>query len=86
MHLAEYRADHDFKIKIFGSSILKNGQNVWNQYQDIEFNDDLFPAIGKDYELEHEYSTAQIGLTETKLFNQKEVVDFAVDWLEKREK
>ncbi|MFW5749760.1 MAG: AAC(3) family N-acetyltransferase, partial [Halanaerobium sp.] len=46
MHLAEYRAKHDLKIKIFGSSVLKNGKNVWTKYQDIEFNDDLFPAIG----------------------------------------
>lgn len=86
LHLAEYRADFDLRIKIFGSSILKNGQNVWTQYQDIEFNDDLFPAIGKEYELEHEYSTAKIGMTEAKLFEQKEMVDFAINWLEKRNK
>jgi aminoglycoside 3-N-acetyltransferase len=84
LHLAEYRADHDLKIKIFGSSILKDGKNQWAKYQDIEFNDDLFPAIGKEYESEHEYSTAEIGLTEAKLFKQKEIVDFAVEWLEKR--
>lgn len=84
LHLAEYRADHDFKIKIFGSSILKDGKNVWTEYQDIEFNDDLFPAIGKDYESNNKYSTAKVGLTEAKLFKQKEIVDFAVDWLEKR--
>lgn len=86
MHLAEYRADHDLRIKIFGSSILKNGKNVWTKYQDIEFNDDLFPAIGKEYELEHEFSRTQVGLTEAKLYDQKEIVDFTVSWLEKREK
>ena len=84
LHLAEYRADHDLKIKIFGSSILKDGQNVWTQYQDIEFNDDLFPEIGKEYEVEHKYSTAKVGLAEAKLFKQKELVDFAVNWLGKR--
>jgi aminoglycoside 3-N-acetyltransferase len=84
LHLAEYRAEHDLKIKIFGSSVLKNGKNVWTKYQDLEFNDDLFPAIGKNFESEHDYSTAKIGLTEAKLFKQKEIVDFAVDWLEKR--
>ena len=82
LHLAEYRADHDLKIKIFGSSILKDGQNVWTQYQDIEFNDDLFPEIGKEYEVEHKYSTAKVGLAEAKLLDQQEMVDFAVDWLE----
>jgi len=84
LHLAEYRAEHDLRIKIFGSSILKNGKNVWTQYQDIEFNDDLFPAIGKEYESKYEYSRAEIGLTEAKLFKQKEIVDFAVNWLENR--
>ena len=84
LHLAEYRADHDLKIKIFGSSVLKNGKNVWTQYQDIEFNDDLFPAIGNEYESKHECGRAKIGLTEAKLFKQKEIVDFAVEWLEKR--
>lgn len=84
LHLAEYRADYDLRIKIFGSSIIKNGKKIWAKYQDIEFNDDLFPAIGKEYESEHEYSTAKIGMTEVKLFKQKEIVDFAVNWLEKR--
>ncbi|KXS49676.1 MAG: Aminoglycoside N3-acetyltransferase [Halanaerobium sp. 4-GBenrich] len=86
LHLAEYRAEHEIKIKIFGSSILKGGKNIWTKYQDIEFNDDLFPAIGKEYESEYKYSTAKIGLTEAKLFDQQEMVDFAVDWLEKLEK
>jgi aminoglycoside 3-N-acetyltransferase len=84
LHLAEYRADYDLRIKIFGSPILKNGKRKWAKYQDIEFNDDLFPAIGKEYESKHQHSTAQIGLAEAKLFNQKEIVDFAVSWLEKR--
>jgi len=86
LHLAEYRADFDLRIKIFGSSILKDGKNVWTQYQDIEFNDDLFPAIGKEYESEHKYSRAAIGQAEAKLFKQNEIVDFAVNWLEKRDK
>ncbi|MFP4020285.1 MAG: aminoglycoside N(3)-acetyltransferase [Halanaerobium sp.] len=86
LHLAEYRADHELKIKIFGSSILKNGKVQWTKYQDIEFNDDLFPAIGKGYESEYEYSTAEVGLTEAKLFDQKEMVDYAVSWLEEKRK
>jgi len=85
LHLAEYRAEYDLKIKIFGSSILKDGKNVWAKYQDIEFNDDLFPAIGKEYESEQKYSRATIGLAESKLFKQHEMVDFAVNWLENRE-
>ncbi|RCW51349.1 MULTISPECIES: aminoglycoside N(3)-acetyltransferase [Halanaerobium] len=85
LHLAEYRAEHDLKIKIFGSSILKDGENVWTTYQDIEFNDDLFTVIGKEYESKYKYSRAKVGLAEAKLFNQKEMVDFAVNWLEKRE-
>ena len=84
LHLAEYRADHDLRIKIFGSSIIKNGKKIWAKYQDIEFNDDLFSAIGSEYESKHQYSTAPIGQTEAKLFDQKEMVDFAVSWLEKR--
>ena len=86
LHLAEYRADHDLRIKIFGSSIIKNGKKIWAKYQDIEFNDELFSAIGSEYESKHQYSTARIGLTEVKLFDQKEMVDFAVKWLEKNNK
>jgi len=82
LHLAEYTADHDITIKIFGSSVIKNGQNTWVKYEDIEFNDELFSEIGKAYEKENEYKTAQIGLAEAKLFSQRELVDFAVKWLE----
>ena len=85
LHLSEYRAEHELKIKIFGSPILKEGENVWTQYQDIEFNEDLFPVIGKEYESEYNYSTASVGMTEAKLFNQRKMVDFAVNWLEERE-
>lgn len=86
LHLAEYMADHNLKIKIFGSSILKNGENVWAKYQDIEFNDDLFSAIGEEYEKENEYISTKIGLAEAKLFEQKDMVDFAVKWFEKNNK
>lgn len=86
LHLAEYRADHDLKIKIFGSSILKEGKRVWAKYQDLEFNDDLFSAIAKDYEENNDFYKYKIGLAEAKLYDQQDIVDFAVKWLEENNK
>ena len=85
-HLSEYRCGK-CKTGTFEAPILKieNGceKREWAVFEDIMFNSDLFEQIGKDFEKEHKISTGKIGNSDSKLFNQRDCVDFATEWLQK---
>lgn len=79
-HLAEYRASAPQLVEQ-GSPIWENGQRVWKIYQDIELDDDQFPALGMAFEGTGLVKTAKVGSAECKLFPQRPAVDFACEWL-----
>lgn len=80
LHLAEARADHKKYIDE-GSPIMENGVRVWKEMREIDWNDDPFDQIGADYEAGHPILRNQIAGAETRLFKQRPIVDFTVDWL-----
>jgi aminoglycoside 3-N-acetyltransferase len=53
-------------------------------FEDIEFRDDLFEELGRDFEREKAVNRGRVGSADTRLFSQREAVDFAVDWLRAR--
>ncbi|SHH07162.1 aminoglycoside N(3)-acetyltransferase [Tepidibacter thalassicus] len=81
-HLSEYRIPNQKPFKA-GAPIIENEHRVWKEYNDIEFNTDVFEEIGKDFEKKHEVIINYIGKSKTRLFKQREAVDFAQKWLEK---
>lgn len=54
---------------------------MWKQYKDIEFNEDIFPEIGLDFEKNHNINVGLVGIGKCKLFKQRDAVDFAEKWL-----
>ena len=82
-HLAEYRAP-GAKEEILGAPMLENGQHVWKHYRDIEINSDIFPTIGADFEQTGLVKIARVGSATTRLFSQRQGVDFAVGWLTRK--
>ncbi|MCA9958881.1 MAG: AAC(3) family N-acetyltransferase [Anaerolineales bacterium] len=79
-HLAEYRTG----IRPFmrqGAPLLVNGQATWTSYQDIDFNDDIFPDIGADFEKTGAVTIGPVGSATCRLFRQQTAVDFAESWL-----
>lgn len=83
MHLAENRAGLAAPERR-GAPVFENGQRVWKWYQDLELNADIFPQIGADFEKTHPVRVGKIALAESRLFSQRGVVDFSVDWLKAR--
>ncbi len=83
MHLAEYRAGLAAPERR-GAPVFENGQRVWKWYQDLEIDSDIFPQIGADYEKAHPARVGKIALAESRLFAQRSVVDFTVNWLKAR--
>lgn len=55
--------------------MLENGKRVWKAYETL-FVD------GEDFEKAYSTLPVQLGNTAIRLMNQRDVVDFAVQWIE----
>ncbi|MGM0411614.1 MAG: aminoglycoside N(3)-acetyltransferase [Bacillota bacterium] len=83
LHLAEYKANYDKKIKEYGAPMIKNGERIWADFKEIEVDSDDFQELGNDYEKINEYTEFNLAHSTAKLFSQPDIVDFAIDWFEK---
>ncbi|MBY8999641.1 MAG: AAC(3) family N-acetyltransferase [Candidatus Heimdallarchaeota archaeon] len=59
------------------------GKRIWKGFEDLDYNDEDFPQIGADFEREQPILQGKIGQANSKLIQMKELVDFAVVWMEK---
>lgn len=66
-----------------GSAILVNGVRKWVIYSSLDNHDEDFGELGTTFETLHEIRIHRIGRAEVRLFKQRVLVDFAVDWMEK---
>ncbi len=82
-HLGEYRAGVSPWSET-GAALLENGQRVWKVFREVEWNDELFPEIGSDFERTGAVRLALVGVGEARLFSQRAAVDFAERWLRER--
>lgn len=86
LHLAEYRATFPGKKEISqGAPILIDGKRSWVKLNDFEeHSEDDFAEIGKAYLASGgTVLKGKIGQADSQLLPQVELVDFAVDWMEK---
>ena len=65
---------------------MENGKRVWKAYETLFVDGKDFADIGADFETAHVVNTADIGGTKLKTMKQRELVDFAVEWIEKNRK
>lgn len=79
-HLSEYLSKTRDIID-YECSLLESGKRIWKKFQDIELLSDEFGNIGKDFEKENEVYNGKIGNANSKLFLQRDCVDFATKWL-----
>jgi aminoglycoside 3-N-acetyltransferase len=82
-HLAEIRAGIG-KVIRQGAPIWLNGRRTWQWYDELDYDDELFPQIGAEFEKVHPVQIGKVGLAECRLFSQKTAVDFAANWLRPR--
>ena len=83
MHLAEYRADYATKRTIEDGAPAAAG---WVAFSEFETDSSDFDRVGEDYlqsEAGHAVHRGRVGLADSQLMPQRDVVDFAVSWLEK---
>ncbi len=89
LHHAEFRARLRHKNVVhYRCPILRDGQRVWVEIEDYDTGDPhddySFEAIAQDYLSAGQGRQGQVGNAACYLFDAAPLVDFAVDWLEKR--
>ncbi|WP_099469481.1 aminoglycoside N(3)-acetyltransferase [Konateibacter massiliensis] len=84
LHLADARANYPSKHFVSESSaVLEKGQRVWKTYETLYVDGEDFEEIGADFELQYSVQKSVMGNGILRLMRQRELVDFAVEWIEK---
>jgi aminoglycoside 3-N-acetyltransferase len=89
IHLAEARAEYPGKTTILsGAPLTENQVREWVVFKDYKDFTDDFAKLGRDFAKVNlpNVSIANIGNARSQFFKQKDLVDFAVYWLEKNRK
>ena len=83
LHLADSRADYPGKHYCTEhSAVMENGHRVWKKYDTLYVDGNDFEEIGKAFEKVHIVNKGLIGKACIRLMRQRELVDFAVQWME----
>ena len=62
---------------------MENGERVWKRYDTLFVDGEDFEEIGKAFEENTTVSKGVIGNAEIRLIRQRNIVDYAVEWIEK---
>lgn len=84
LHLAEYRASYPGKAYgTNGAPMMVDGHRQWAPVRDLEVDADDFSLIGEQFIAETpRMRTGQVGEGIAHLMSQRQVVDYAVQWME----
>ena len=87
IHLADVRAEYPSKHNTTEhSAIMENGHRVWKAYDTLYVDGEDFDEIGKAFESECNVNKAMLGNAQLRFMNMRELVDFAVRWIEANRK
>jgi aminoglycoside 3-N-acetyltransferase len=84
LHLSETRADYPGKKEIKqGAPIMIDGERKWVKFTELDDHSDDFQKIAKAYKkLGGNQLAGKIGNAKSRLIPQRDLVDFAVGWME----
>ena len=83
LHLADARAQYPGKRLVTEHSAVKaGGERRWVAYDTLEVTGEDFEAIGAAFERGHDVRRTTCGSAGLRLMRQRELVDFAVTWIE----
>lgn len=83
LHLAEFRSDFSGKEEVKqGAPILVNGERKWVEIRDWDDGSEDFDQLGKDYQKAGGTQLeGKIGLADSLLIPQNELVDYGIQWM-----
>ena len=83
LHLADARAEYPGKHTVIEhSAVMEDGRRVWKAYETLFVDGEDFEQIGAAFEAEYEVKKGMIGGAELRMMRQRNLVDFAVRWME----
>lgn len=87
LHLADARAEYPGKHNCTEhSAVTENGKRVWKAYDTLFVDGEDFEQIGEAFEKEYRVSKVSLGNGTLTFMKQRDIVDFAVSWIEKYRK
>ena len=87
LHLADVRADYPGKHNsIEHSAVMENGHRAWKQYETLFVDGEDFDEIGVAFENIYSIHKEALGNGVIRLMKQRDLVDFAVRWIEENRK
>lgn len=87
LHLADVQADYPGKHDSTEySAVMENGRRVWKWYETLFVDGEDFDEIGNAFEDACSVRKRMLGNGMLRLMQQRELVDFAVEWIEKNRK
>lgn len=86
LHLVEYRTTYPTKRFVQeGSPICTSSVKAWAIFENVDLDASDFEHIGDDFlnsDAGNVIHHGRVGLVDCQLMPQREIVDFAVDWIE----
>lgn len=87
LHLADVRGNYPSKHNcIEHSAIMENGKRVWKAYETLFVDGEDFDQIGSAFEKSCKVTKVPLGNATLTFMKQRELVDFAVKWIEENRK
>lgn len=87
IHLADARAEYPSKHTCTEySALMEDGKRVWKAYDTLFVDGEDFEKIGASFEQECSVTKANLGNATITFMKQRELVDFAVKWIEQNRK
>lgn len=87
LHLADARAEYPGKhMSTESSAVMIDGKRVWKSYETLYVDGEDFTEIGEAFEMIGNVSKVELGNGTVRFMKQRELVDFAVKWMEENRK
>lgn len=87
MHLADEMANYPSKhIEKNSCVVIKGGKREWITYSTLYVDGEDFIDIGSEFEKKYNVSKAKVGNADISFMKQRDIVDFAVRWIEENRK
>lgn len=83
LHLADARAEYPSKHTVTESSaIMEDGKRVWKSYDTLYVDGEDFEQIGEAFEKDCAVRTTTLGNATLRFMKVRDLVDYAVAWIE----
>lgn len=83
LHLADVRAEYPGKhFSVESSAVMEEGKRVWKSYETLYVDGEDFDDIGNAFESQKKVVKETLGNGTLRFMRQRELVDFAVGWIE----